>query len=427
MKIVLFWFRRDLRLNDNTALIAALKSGFKVIPLFIFDEEILNSIPKNDPRVQFIYQKLEQINSQLLTYGSALLIKKGSIEKIWQQLIIEYQIAEVYFNKDYEPYARQRDKHISNLLIYNQIKVYSFKDQVIFEESEILKKDGNPYTVFTPYKNAWLNRFKLDAHSHSQTLQKQNFFLFRSPFPSFEQLGFQTSAIQVIDFNLNIGNYAQDRDFPQADKGSYLSPHLRFGTVSIREIILQLKPENEVFLSELIWREFFMQILFHFPKVVYQNFRAKYDGIKWRNNPDEFKKWQEGKTGFPLVDAGMRQLNQTGYMHNRVRMIAASFLVKHLLVDWRLGEAYFADKLLDFELAANNGNWQWAAGTGCDAAPYFRIFNPTEQLKKFDKELKYIKQWIPEYGSATYCPPMVDHKFARQRALEAYRHFVSPD
>lgn len=238
-------------------------------------------------------------------------------------------------------------------------------------------------------------------------------------------LEFGESVILVKDFQLsNVENYASLRNLPAEDSTSYLSPHLRFGTVSIRQIIHLLSPKDEVFLSELIWREFFMQIIFHFPKVVSQNFHSKYDRIQWRNKEDEFQLWCQGKTGFPLVDAGMRQLNQTGYMHNRVRLVTASFLCKHLLIDWRWGEAYFAQKLLDYELSSNNGNWQWAAGTGCDAAPYFRVFNPTTQMKKFDKASKYIHTWIPEYGTTDYAKPMVDHAFARARALEVYKNGI---
>ena len=296
----------------------------------------------------------------------------------------------------------------------------SFKDQVIFEEKEILKNDGLPYTVFTPYKNKWLSLFK--GVTVKPSISFTHFHHFNASFPSMEALGFVPSSIQVKGFDLSVAHeYASNRDFPAKDATSYLSAHLRFGTVSIRQVIAQLKPANDVFLSELIWREFFMQILFNFPAVVHRNFRAKYDGIQWVNNKLDFEKWCNGQTGYPMVDAGMRQLNETGFMHNRVRMITAGFLCKHLLIDWRWGEAYFARKLLDYELSSNNGNWQWAAGTGCDAAPYFRIFNPIEQLRKFDQSQDYIKKWIPEFGTNRYPLPMVEHTFARRRALEVYK------
>jgi deoxyribodipyrimidine photo-lyase len=302
--------------------------------------------------------------------------------------------------------------------------MFTFKDQVIHEESEVLKKDGTPYTVFTPYKNRWL-----DLYLHQEVKPKisfENFHKTNCSFPGIEELGFKPSSISVRDYNLkNLGNYAETRNFPDLDATSYLGPHFRFGTVSVRQVIAQLSKSDQVFLNELIWREFFMQILFHFPQVVTQNFRSKYDGIIWMNNKDDFEKWCNGKTGYPLVDAGMRQLNATGYMHNRVRMVTAGFLCKHLLIDWRLGEAYFAKKLLDYELSSNNGNWQWAAGTGCDAAPYFRIFNPMEQLRKFDKSESYIKKWIPEFGSNEYRFPIIEHKIAKSRALEKYKREIN--
>ncbi len=415
----IFWFRRDLRLEDNTALTKALLHEKEVIPLFIFDENITDELPENDPRISFIYKKLKEINERLNKTGHSILCLKGNPHQIWKQLILEYDISSVYINKDYEPYARQRDENIHSLLTASSIRMESFKDQVIFEENEILKNDGLPYTIFTPYKNKWLANFKeLDK---AQPLTTDNFYTSNFNFPSLEELGFTASKITVRDYDLSIANsYGDTRDFPSVDGTSYLSPHLRFGTISIRQIISSLSGSYEVFLSELIWREFFMQILYHFPKVVSNNFRSKYDAIQWRNNEEEFKKWCDGNTGYPMVDAGMRQLNETGYMHNRVRMVTAGFLCKHLLIDWRWGEAYFATKLLDYDLSANNGNWQWAAGTGCDAAPYFRVFNPSEQLKKFDKQLDYVKKWVPEVLTQKYPQPMVEHKMARLRALEYY-------
>jgi deoxyribodipyrimidine photo-lyase len=330
----------------------------------------------------------------------------------------------VFVNKDYEPYARDRDQAVEKLLRANTIDFLAFKDQVIHQENDVLKKDGTPYTVYTPYKNKWIENYQ---HKKPEALvSNSNFFQNLIPFASLEELGIEKSKIKVQDYNLSqIYKYPEERDFPGVDSTSYLSPHLRFGTVSVRTIISKLTKNDKVFMSELIWREFFMQILFHFPKVVSGNFRSKYDGIEWLNNPEDFKHWCNGTTGYPMVDAGMRQLNKTGYMHNRVRMVTAGFLCKHLLIDWRLGEAYFAKKLLDYELSANNGNWQWAAGTGCDAAPYFRIFNPLEQFKKFDKNQDYVKKWVPEFGTDSYPEPIIEHKFARERALEVYKKGIN--
>ncbi len=418
--ISIFWFRRDLRLQDNVALNKALSNGKIVLCVFVFDENILNELPEDDARVNFIYDRLYLIHSELKKFGSSLLIYKGTPVDIWGKLIQKFNVKSVFTNKDYEPYARKRDATIKTLLNENEIAFNSFKDQVIHEEHDVLKADGTPYTVFTPYKRKWLEIYKSVA---LENLSKAYSFLrIKIDFPTREALGFKSSSVKVKDYNLSgLNEYQQKRDFPDADMTSYLSPHLRFGTVSVRQIIAQLGKEDDVFLSELIWREFFMQILYHFPQVVTNNFKPKYDSVKWLNDKTDFKKWCEGKTGYPMVDAGMRQLNKTGYMHNRVRMITAGFLCKHLLIDWKWGEAYFAKKLLDYELSANNGNWQWAAGTGCDAAPYFRIFNPIEQLRKFDKNLAYVKKWIPEYGTSEYPEPMVEHKFARKRALETYK------
>ncbi|MDG1146740.1 MAG: deoxyribodipyrimidine photo-lyase [Crocinitomicaceae bacterium] len=418
--ISIFWFRRDLRLEDNTALNTALSKGKNVLPLFIFDEEIINELPPDDARVTFIYDSLFRIDQKLKKNNSSILCLKGNPIRIWKELLQSYIIKSVYVNKDYEPYARSRDSKIEKLLFSNSVEFLSFKDQVIHEENEVLKKDGTPYTVFTPYKNKWLEIYK--PNSPTNFISYKSFFQKAIPFPDLQELGFKRSSKKVRDYDLSqIHTYSETRDFPCIDSTSYLSPHLRFGTVSVRTVISMLGSSDRLFLSELIWREFFMQILFHFPTVVLQNFKPKYDGIKWLNNEDDFNKWCEGNTGYPMVDAGMRQLNETGYMHNRVRMITAGFLCKHLLIDWRLGEAYFAKHLLDYDLSSNNGNWQWAAGTGCDAAPYFRIFNPIEQLKKFDKNETYVKKWIPELRTNTYCEPIVEHKHARNRALETYK------
>jgi len=422
MKKNIFWFRRDLRIEDNTALNAALNSKDPVIAIFIFDNQIVDRLPKNDARINFIYSQLKRIDSLLKSHGSSLLVFKGNPCDIFAELIIKYNINCVFSNKDYEPYALNRDKKIDIFLKKYNIKFSQFKDQVIFDPHEILKDDGLPYTVYTAYKNKWLLNFSKSMISVNTTLNLTNFLKFNFFFPSLEMLNFSRSTIVVLDYNLNdLGKYSQHRDYPSLDSTSYLSVHLRFGTVSIRKIINDISNNDTVFLSELIWREFFMQILFHFPHVLNSNFKKKYDSVKWRNNKLEFLSWCEGKTGYPIVDAGMRQLNLTGYMHNRVRMIVAGFLCKHLLIDWKWGAEYFSLKLLDYELSSNNGNWQWAAGTGCDSAPYFRIFNPFTQQKKFDKDFIYIKMWIKDFQKDNYLEYIVDHDLARKRALSCYK------
>jgi deoxyribodipyrimidine photo-lyase len=422
-EVSFFWFRRDLRLEDNVGLFHALQSKYSVIPLFIFDETILERLPNNDPRVGFIHESLAAINGKLNEFGASLLVKKGKPSEVWDSLLHDYNIQEVYWNKDYEPNAIQRDLAVDNLLVAKEVTVLAFKDQVIFEEAEIVKADGLPYTVYTPFKNKWLEKYNSIApvQEWDATPYFSNFFKSTFEFPSLGQIGFIPSSIKVKPHNLKlVSNYHETRDFPALDSTSYLSPHLRFGTVSIRKLVNWAVRKNPVFLSELIWREFFMQILFHFPKVKNRNFKSAYDGIEWRNDEADFKRWCEGKTGYPMVDAGMRQLNETGYMHNRVRMVVASFLCKHLLIEWQWGEAYFAEKLLDYEMAANVGNWQWAAGTGCDAAPYFRVFNPEIQQKKFDEKGIYIRQWIAEFDLG-YSQPMVEHAMARDRAIATYK------
>jgi deoxyribodipyrimidine photo-lyase len=425
MKINILWFRRDLRLHDNTALNAALASGLPVLPVFIFDTSIISELSVDDPRITFIHKTLENINEDLAKSGSSVYVIKDTPEAAWKKLLLEFDVSEVFINKDYEPYAIDRDNQIEVILNQHNILLHKYRDQVIFEENEILKSDGNPYTVFTPYKNRWLQKYLSGSSLTEKTSTKPGigFFQFIFPFPEIEKTGFRKSQVKVKPYDLSvIKEYHIYRDLPADDKTSYLSPHLRFGTISIRKLVHISLKQNNVFLSELIWREFFMQILFHFPKVVTESFKKKYDDIEWRNNEKEFELWCRGETGYPIVDAGMRQLNETGFMHNRVRMICASFLCKHLLIDWRWGEAYFAVKLLDYELSSNNGNWQWAAGTGCDAAPYFRVFNPYIQQEKFDPGLNYIKRWVPEYGKAGYPEPVVDHAFARDRALAAYKN-----
>jgi deoxyribodipyrimidine photo-lyase len=421
MKVNIFWFRRDLRLEDNTALEHALAEGNPVLPVFIFDTNIMEDLNRDDPRITFIYDTLSKINQSLRKEGSSILILNGNPISVWKKLIVSYDINAVYINKDYEPYAISSDKEIENILREKGISLFQYKDQVIFEEKEVIKPDNSPYTIFTPYKNKWLHKFTA-LQSASQKNPKPNYFESAHPFQSLKDLGFTESQVKVSMYDLSaISEYHKFRDFPAEDKTTHLGPHLRFGTVSIRKIVRLASEENAVFLSELIWREFFMQILFNFPHVVTSNFRSKFNNIPWRNDEKEFDLWCKGETGYPLVDAGMRQLNETGYMHNRVRMITAGFLCKHLLTDWRWGEAYFAQKLLDYELSSNNGNWQWAAGTGCDAAQYFRVFNPDSQQQKFDRNKIYIRQWVKDLEDKRYPQPIVDHVFARERVISAYK------
>ena len=403
-KISIFWFRRDLRLKDNHGLYQALESGKKVLPIFIFDEDILDLLEnKSDKRVDFIVQALQTLNSFLKSKNKGIKIFKGKPLEIYKKLTENYEIEAVYCNEDYEPYAIKRDQEIADFLASKNINFHQFKDQVIFHKDEIVKADKKPYTVYTPYSKLWLNEFqKVDLQGFPSEKKLDN--LLDIPFEELkiEDIGFQKTdlAFEVPEADLHIiKTYEETRNFPAVKGTTQLGVHLRFGTISVRKLAKIAKENNLTFLKELIWREFFMQILYHFPKVVNHSFKAKYDAIPWENNPEFLEKWKAGKTGFPIVDAGMRELNATGFMHNRVRMITASFLIKHLLTDWRIGEAYFAEKLMDYDLSANNGNWQWCASSGCDAAPYFRIFNPDEQQKKFDPDFKYIKKWIPEFGT----------------------------
>lgn len=417
----IFWFRRDLRIDDNTALHNALQNG-TTLPIFIFDDDITDKLKSDDPRLNFIYDQLQIINQELQKHESGVTIYKGKPLEVWESLIKTQKITAIYFNHDYEPYARTRDKSVYELLTNNGIAIKNFKDQVIFEKLDITKNDGKPYTVYTPYKNKWLAKYE---SSSIEILTNSNFKNSAQPllkFPTKEALNIQPNDIKVLPWDISeIKNYDETRNFPSLNSTSKLGPHLRFGTVSIRKLVEKAQNINAVFLSELIWREFFTQILWNFPASASSNFKPQYNLIEWINNSDDFEKWTKGKTGYPIVDAGMKELNKTGYMHNRVRMITASFLCKHLLIDWKWGEAYFAEKLLDYEMASNVGNWQWAAGTGCDAAPYFRVFNPYEQVKKFDKDLKYIQKWVPNYADFNYPAPMVEHKVARLRALDTYK------
>ncbi|MCZ2100178.1 MAG: DNA photolyase family protein [Chitinophagales bacterium] len=423
-KISIFWFRRDLRLEDNAGLAQTLTSGYPVLPIFIFDENILNQLEdKKDRRVDYIHQALSGINTELKSHNARLNTFYGNPIEIFSRLAKQYDIQGVFCNRDYEPKAIKRDTEIYNFFKSQNIPFKALKDQVIFDKNDVLKKDGTPYTVYTPYSKKWK---ELLTEEHYKPYEIDCFNFLRQDFKTIYSLGEIAFEKTDIDFQnpkldaSSIDNYDKYRDYPALQKTTQLGISLRFGTISIRKCVAFALEHNQTWLNELIWREFFMQILYHFPKVVNQSFKAKYDLIEWRNNEQEFKVWCEGKTGYPIVDAGMRQLNETGYMHNRVRMIVASFLCKHLLIDWRWGEAYFAQKLNDYDLSANNGNWQWAAGSGCDAAPYFRVFNPSTQTEKFDKNLVYIKKWLPEFGTANYPDPIVEHAFARKRALKTY-------
>ena len=431
--VTIFWFRRDLRLDDNVGFLEALKGEHPVLPIFIFDKEILNELPEDDARVTFIFETLQKMRDELQEkHGSSIALYHGKPETIWKQLLEDYKVDTVFTNHDYEPYALERDKKIKKLLEDQEVSFKTFKDQVIFEKDEVVKGDGDPYVVYTPYKNKWQEVFDADKHLkiHYTSQYLENLIEHsRLPNISLSDMGFKKSSIEIPDYEVTptlIQNYEDTRNFPAQDGTSHLGPHLRFGTVSVRKMVKKaIAEKNTVFWSELIWREFFMQILYHYPETVNNAFRSKYDRIEWRNNKEEFEKWKKGETGYLLVDAGMRQLNKTGYMHNRVRMLVASFLCKHLLIDWRWGEAYFAEKLLDYEQSSNVGNWQWAAGSGVDAAPYFRIFNPMTQVDKFDKDKKYIKEFVPEFDTDDYPEKMVDHKEARERCLETYKAAVS--
>lgn len=424
-----FWFRRDLRIDDNKGFFEALNSDKELLPLFIFDNSILKQLPKDDARVSFIHELLVNLDTELHKYGKNLAVFHGDPATIFEKLTTDNTIETVFTNHDYEPYAKKRDESIAALLKSKNVPFKTYKDQVIFEKSEVVKEDQTPYVVFTPYSKKWKEKFKKTPLENFNSEDLLSNIAYHSyPFLSLKDIGFEPSKIKVTPFNISenlIHNYENTRNFPSLSGTSMLAAHLRFGAVSIRKIVAKaMRDENETFLNELIWREFFMQILWHFPHTNTKSFRPKYDAIKWNNNEEEFQKWCDGKTGYPFVDAGMRELNATGHMHNRVRMVVASFLCKHLLIDWRWGEAYFATKLLDYEQSSNIGNWQWAAGSGVDAAPYFRIFNPTEQVKKFDKNLIYIKKWVPELQEFNYPKPVIDHKEARERCLRVYKEAV---
>ena len=430
-KISLCWFRRDLRIEDQTALFYSLQQEEQVLPLFIFDRHILDALEdKTDARVSFIHTQITRLKAYFEQQGSSMLVRYGHPEEIFQKLLTEYEVQSVYTNRDYEPYAQSRDSQVEALLGEKNIPFLSFKDQVIFEPGEIVNGSGEFYKVFTPYSKNWLEKFRTTRVQPLPSANWKN--LVQSsplPMPSLTDMGFAPSPIEIPSSELDeeiVRHYEERRNFPAQRGTSRLGIHLRFGTLSIRKLALKAISLNATYMNELIWREFYAMILGNAPQVVDRAFKPQYDRIPWRNNEAEFDAWCAGTTGYPIVDAGMRELNATGFMHNRVRMIVASFLTKHLLIDWRWGEAYFAKKLLDFELASNNGGWQWAAGTGTDAQPYFRVFNPDSQTEKFDKDLTYIKKWIPEFGTAAYPKPIVDHKFARNRAIETYKKALTP-
>jgi deoxyribodipyrimidine photo-lyase len=427
LPIVIFWFRRDLRLHDNAGLYHALKAATPVLPIFIYDTDLLNKLEeKKDKRVHFIHDAIAGIQKKLVGLDSTLHVLHGTPLASFKQLTEEYNIVAVYTNHDYEPSAIKRDEEVASFLNSKGIPVHTFKDQVIFEQKEVVKDNNEPYTVYTPYSRKWkekLNEFYLKPYpteKYFHNLYKQA----PKRLPSLADIGFQSAPPDIVPTTLDediAKHYDKTRDFPAIHGTTKLSVHLRFGTVSIRQLATKAQELNATLLNELIWRDFYQMILWNFPHVVNGAFKKEYDNIPWRNNEQEFELWCTGQTGYPIIDAGMRQLNETGFMHNRVRMIVASFLTKDLLIDWRWGEAYFAEKLLDYDLAANNGGWQWAAGSGCDAAPYFRVFNPYLQTQKFDPELKYIRHWVPEYEQLTYPRPIVDHSLARERCLKAYK------
>jgi len=425
--VVLFWFRRDLRLNDNHGLYRALKEAGNVQPIFIFDTHILGKLEDTDDRrVSFLHDRVGTLDDQLRSHGSSLLVKQGDPLTIFRTLIQERAIEAVYANHDHEPYALERDGSIKELLRENGIAFHTFKDQTIFERDEVVKDDGSPYTVFTPYAKRWRGRLAEVNVPHYPSEHALG-SLHKNVGPALiplEDLGFHYEPYDVVGLvpsTLLLERYASLRNTPSVAGTSRIGVHLRFGTVSVRDMVRLGMLHSDTWLNELIWREFFMQILWHFPHVEKGAFRKAYDAIPWRDDEAGFDAWCAGRTGYPLVDAGMRELRATGSMHNRVRMVVASFLCKHLLIDWRWGEAWFARWLMDFELSSNNGNWQWAAGCGCDAAPYFRVFNPTLQLKRFDPEMKYVLKWAPEYGELNAPIPIVDHKTARERAIATYK------
>jgi len=443
--IAIHWMRRDLRLQDNRALLAALSEGNPVQVVFIFDRMILDRLENTrDRRVAFIHQELTKIDIQLRSFGGRLLVGYGNPMDVWREWIKAFQsnhidVQSIHIGRDYEPYAQTRDRELADFFESSGVAFKGVKDHVIFEKSEVTKDDGNPYTVFTPYSKKWRSLLRISDYDEAPSLGGLNTSTILPStaidwpeIPSLESMGFSWSSASIETFPERtiskeiLRNYGEHRDIPSIKGTSRLSVHLRFGTISIREALRCGLEHSEKWTTELIWRDFYQMIIYHFPHSANESFRRVYDTIPWVNDEQHFNAWCEGKTGYPLVDAGMRELVQTGFMHNRVRMVVASFLCKHLLTDWRWGERFFAEHLMDFDLASNAGGWQWAAGSGCDAAPYFRVFNPTAQLTKFDKDFKYVRQWVPEYGTSDYPDPIVDHAFARIRAIETYKSALKP-
>ncbi|UOE41579.1 DNA photolyase family protein [Chryseobacterium suipulveris] len=431
MKINIFWFRRDLRLDDNHGLYQALSQDLKVVPIFIFDQQILTQLSdKKDKRVQFIYEAIERLNKKLAKVGSGVDLYYGNPKEVFEKIIKKYDVHSVFTNEDYEPYALRRDGEIHEFLQSKNIEFKTFKDQVIFAPQEVLKIDGQPFQVYSPYAKQWESQLPENLEEYKSEDLLDHFFQFTPNHLTLKDIGFENSGEIFQKPSLSedvLKQYGEKRNFPAADATSKVSVHLRFGTVGIRKLVNYAKKNSNKFLRELIWREFFMMLLYHFPHTVTKSFKPKYDDVKWEFDEDKFKKWCEGKTGFPLVDAGMRELNETGFMHNRVRMLVASFLIKDLHIDWKIGEAYFANKLLDYDQAQNIGNWQWVAGSGADGSPYFRVFNPYLQQEKFDKNFTYIKKWIPEYGTAEYPKEMVNHDEERKKAIEYYKDALNSD
>ncbi len=441
--LTIFWHRRDLRIPDNAGLYHALKAGGPVQPIFIFDREILDQLPEADARVDFIHRSVTELSAAYQKNGSDLWVFYGKPIEVWKSLLEQEAIGAIYTNRDYEPYAIARDKAVADMATEQSIPFLDFKDHLIFESDEVQKGGGGPYTVYTPYWRRW--RARLEDRMSTYEGKPVSYYLKPYPteqyvgalhqsadkrdIPSLASMNFSPTQAEIPSTEVSRGlirTYDETRNFPGIEGTSKLGIHFRHGTISIREKALRALGLNETFLKELVWRDFYANILQAFPYVVEGPFRKEYAEIPWRNNEEEFEKWCAGTTGVPIVDAGMRQLNETGWMHNRVRMIVASYLTKHLLIDWRWGEAYFAEKLLDYELASNNGGWQWAAGCGTDAQPYFRIFNYDSQQKKFDKDYTYIKRWVPEYGTDKYPgEPLVEHKFGRERALSVYKAALS--
>ena len=427
---VVHWFRRDLRWQDNRALDAALTSGHPVVPLFVFDKNILDRLDnQDDARITFLHDRISHMQGEASDLGGSLLVVHDDPINVLETLAENGMMKAVYTNEDYEPYAQTRDAAARNFLKTRGVAFHTFTDHVIQAPGEVTKPDGTPYTVFTPFSKRWhLNLSEENMKTSPSEKHLGSLHTWDSTLPSLDSIGFKRSSISAPEATITknvLTQYSEMRDIPSVRGTSRLSVHLRFGTKSIREAAKEGFKYSEKWLTELIWRDFYQHVMHAFPHSMKDAFRPQYDRVPWRHNDEDFQRWTRGETGYPLVDAGMRELLATGFMHNRVRMVVASFFCKHLLLDWRLGERHFAAHLLDFELASNVGGWQWAAGSGCDAAPYFRVFNPTSQLQKFDRELTYVRKWVPEYGTESYPTPMVDHKMARQRAIDTYKNALS--